>query len=533
MIMKFLKKNTVEWKIFIPALIIILLCALPLVLFEDQALSLMYSLYDFVAAEFGWFFILGVNIFVALGFYMMFSKYGKIVLGAPDEKPRMGMFTYCCTIICTTLGATIIRTGSGQWIKWILAPPLGLDPNSMESIRYANAYGITFWGFQYMAICALVIPGVAYMLFVRKRKKMRLSEIFRVLFGDKFADGIGGRIVDILFVVCMTAGNAVVLGLGSPIATTSIARIFNIEASFQLTLIITIVWVGLFTASVFRGLDKGIALLSRMNIYLATGILIFILLAGPTAFIMSYFTDTIGVYFSNFIEMMFWTDSVGTVVNGEADTGTQWAIFWWAYDSAAALIYGLFAAQISRGRTIREVLAVYFFTPLVTCFAAHGILGGTGLYQDLTGAVDLVSVFQEQGEVYVIPELMLSLPLGNILLVFVAILIVIFLTTTLDSVCYSMACYTERLDMSHETPGRFTRVTWALTIAAIALILLNIGGLPPLEMAVVLTGGFMVIAEFMIFLASIKMFNQDKAWINNVRPVNEIVPKPLEYTGEE
>lgn len=510
-------KITVDWHIFIPALAILGLLIIPLVLYEEQSLNLMYSLYDKMEVNFGWFFILSINIFVILGFYLMFSKYGKIVLGDPNEKPKMGMFTYASTIICTTLGATIIRTGSGQWAKWVTTPPLGLDPNSVEAIRNANAYGITFWGFQYMAICSLVIPGIAYMLFVRKRSRMRLSEIYREILGDKFADGILGKITDIFFIICMTAGNAVVLGLGSPIATTSIARILNIEPSFQLTLIITIIWVFLFTASVFRGLEKGIALLSRINVKLAIGVGIFILLAGPTSFIMAYFTDTIGVFFSNSIQMMFYTDAVGTAVNGQPDPAVKWAIFWWAYDAAASMIYGLFAAGISRGRTIREVLMVYYFTPLVTSFAAHAILGGTSVHQWLTGKSPLMDVFQNLGEVHIIPEMISALPLGNILLVFVALLIVIFLTTTLDSVCYSMACYTEKLDMSKTQPGRFTRIVWAMMIALVALLLMNIGGLPPLEMAVVMTGLIMIIAEFMVFVASIKMFNKDKAWLTNVR----------------
>jgi choline-glycine betaine transporter len=508
---------TVEWKLLIPAVVIIAVLIAPLVLFEEQSLNFMYDLYGKMELNLGWFFILSVNIFVVLGFYLMFSKYGNIVLGDPKEKPKMNMFTYISTIICTTLGATIIRTGSGQWAKWVATPALGLDPNSVEAIRQANAYGITFWGFQYMAICSLVIPGAAYMLFVRKRSKLRLSELYREILGDKFSDGILGRIVDIFFIICMTAGNAVVLGLGSPIATTSIAKILNIEPSFQLTFIITVLWVFLFTASVFRGLEKGIAFLSKINIKLAIGIGIFILLAGPTAFIMTYFTDTIGVYISRSVEMMFYTDPVG-MATGATAASVKWSIFWWAYDAAASLIYGLFAAQISRGRTIREVLLVYYFTPLLTCFAAHGILGGASMHQFLTGSSDVMNTYLTKGGVHVIPEMITNLPLGNILLVFVAILIVIFLTTTLDSVCYSMACYTEQLDMSKDQPGRFTRIVWAMVISITALLLMNIGGLPPLEMAVVMTGLIMIVAEFMIFVASMKMFNKDKAWIYNVRP---------------
>lgn len=515
------KKITIEWSIFLPSIIILVILATPLVLWEKQSMELLNHLYSIVELKFGWFFILSVNIFVALGIYMMFSKYGKIVLGDPNEKPMMPMFTYTATIICTTLGATIIRTGSGQWAKWITTPPLNIDPGSIEAIRNANVFGITFWGFQYMAICALIIPATAYMLFVRKKTKMRLSELYRGILGDKFADGILGRIADIIFIICMIAGNAVVLGLGSPIATTTIAKIFNIEPSFGLTMTITLMWVLLFTISVSRGLEKGIALLSLINIKLGIILGIVILLIGPTAFIMAYFTESIGLFMANSIEMMFFTDAVGTVVNGEMGDPAKWSVFWWAYSAAGALIYGLFAASISRGRTIRQVLLVYYLTPLSTCFIAHGILGGTAIHQWLTGTVPLMETFKTLGEVHIIPEMITALPFGNIILVFVAILIILFLVTTLHSVCYSLACYTEKKDMSSQEPGKFSRVAWAVTIAFVALTLMNIGGLPPLEIAVVLTGIFMIIAEFLIFLAGIKMFNQDKAWINNIRKPNE------------
>ena len=511
------KKMTVDWSIFIPALVILAILIIPLALWEEQSMTVLTNLYSKVETNFGWYFILAPCIFVALGVYLMFSKYGNIVLGSPDDKPSMPIFTYVATIISTTLGATIIRTGSGQWAKWITTPPINIEPFSIEAIRNANVYGITFWGFQYMAICAIVIPTTAYMLYVRNRPRMRLSEIYRGILGDKFADGIWGRITDIIFVICLTAGNAVVLGLGSPIATTTIAKLFNIEPTFGLTMIITLLWVFMFTASVYRGLEKGIAMLSRLNIRLAIVVGVLILFLGPTAFIMAYFTESIGLFLTNFIEMMFFTDAIGTIVNGEVGGAAKWAIFWWAYDSSASLIYGMFAAVISRGRTIKEVLLVYYLTPLITCFLVHGILGGTAIYQWLTNSVPLMETYETLGEIHIIPQMLTALPFGNIILGLVIVLIILFLVTTLQSVCYSMASYTETSDMSTSQPSRFSRITWALTIATVALVLMNIGGLPPLEIAVVMTGAFMIIAEFGIFYAGIKMFNEDKAWIHNVR----------------
>lgn len=511
------KKITVEWKLLIPSLIVLVILLSPLVLFEEKSMAFMDNLYDVMANNLGWFFIISINIFVVFGFYLIFSKYGKIVLGDPKEKPKMGLFTYASIIIGTALSATIIRTGSGQWAKWVQAPPFGIEPNSAEAIQQANAYGISFWGFQYMAVCAVVVPALAYMLHVRNRKRLRVSEMFRVIFGDKYADGMLGRITDIFFIISLTAGNAVVLGLGAPIATTSIAKLFNIEPSFMLTLIVTIIWVFLFTASVYRGLEKGIALLSRVNMRLAIIIGIFIFVVGPTAFIMTYFTETIGVFVSQQINMMFYTDSIGSVVNGTIDEAADWSVFWWAYAASASLIYSIFIASISKGRTIREVMTVFFLTPLITSFAAHTVLGGTAIHQWLTGEADHMETYNASGTVSIIPEMITTLPWGNILLIFVILSIIIFLTTTLDSVCYSMATYTEKMDMSKDHPGRFSRIVWALVIATVALLLMNIGGLPPLEIAVVVTGIVMIVIEFLMLFVGFKMFNEDKAWVNNIR----------------
>lgn len=511
------KKITVDWKLLIPSLVVLALLLTPLVLFEEKSMAFLDDVYVVMANNLSWFFILSINIFVVFGFYMIFSKYGNIVLGDPKDKPKMNLFTYASIIIGTALSATIIRTGSGQWAKWVSAPPFGIEPGSAEAITQANAYGISFWGFQYMAVCAVVVPALAYMLHVRKRKRLRISEMFRVIFGDKYADGILGRITDVFFIISLTAGNAVVLGLGAPIATTSIAKLFNIEPNFTLTLVVTVFWVFLFTASVYRGLEKGIALLSVVNMRLAIGIGVFIFIVGPTAFIMTYFTETIGIFISQQIDMMFYTDSIGSAINGAIDEAADWSFFWWAYAASASLIYSIFIASISKGRTIKEVMAVFFLTPLITSFASHAVLGGTAIHQWLTGAADHMATYEASGTVAIIPEMITTLPWGNILLVFVILSIIIFLTTTLDSVCYSMASYTEKLDMSKDEPSRFSRILWALVVATVALLLMNIGGLPPLEIAVVATGSVMLIIEFLMVYAGFKMFNEDKAWIHNVR----------------
>ena len=170
---------TVDWGVFTPVLVILAI----LIIREELSMTVLTNLYSKVEMNFGWYFILAPCIFVALGVYLIFSKYGNVALGSPDDKPSMPMFIYV---------ATIISTGSGQWAKWITTTPINIEPFSIEAIRNANVYGITFWGFQYMAICAIVISTTAYMLYVRNRPRIRLSEIYRGILGDKFTDGIWG-----------------------------------------------------------------------------------------------------------------------------------------------------------------------------------------------------------------------------------------------------------------------------------------------------------------------------------------------------
>src|SRR5699024_1135911 len=150
------------------------------------------------------------------------------------------------------------------------------------------------------------------------------------IYGDKFTDGIGGVILDIIFMISILSGAAVTLGLGTPIVTYNIAELLNIEQSFHLTLIVTIVWVLMFTISAYRVLDKGIKILSTFNMYLAGAFAIFVLLIGPGVFILNYFTQSLGFLFSHYVETFLYTNSIAT--DGETHIEGH-KVFWFAYNA--------------------------------------------------------------------------------------------------------------------------------------------------------------------------------------------------------
>ena len=77
----------------------------------------------------------------------------------------------------------------------------------------------------------------------------------------------------------------------------------------------------------------------------------FILVVGPTAFLLKTSLNSLGVMADNFVRMSFWTDPFT-----ESGFVESWTIFYWAWWIAFAPYIGLFVTRISRGRTIRQVI---------------------------------------------------------------------------------------------------------------------------------------------------------------------------------
>lgn len=511
------KKNgwkSLDLKIFLPAVIIIILISIPLALYESESMELLNGIFDQIVTQFGWGYIWYASLMLAVGLYLAFSKYGKVVLGHPDEKPDFSFFSYTAILISMGLGSTIMRTGMVQWTQVANDPPFGLEPGSADALLWANSYSMYLWSFQIFSIFVMAAPAIAYVIHVRKRPMMRISEATRVIFGDRFTDGLGGIILDILFLVSILAGAAVTLGLGTPIITSNLAALLNTEVTFTMTFIVTLVWVALFSTSAYLGIRKGIQRLSRLNMYLAGIIGVFILIVGPGVFIMDYFTDSVGHLLNNYTVFSFFTDSVAVE---QASHMKGHLTFWMAYQATWAMLHSVFAARISKGRTIQEMILTYMFAPTALSWIATGILGGIGVHRQINGQLNVLGLAQDGEPVEIIPDILQTLPLAEIIMVLFIIIAMIFLTTTLDSTTFTIAAYTSKNDMSKHDPSKFVRIFIALVITALSLTMMQIGGLPPLEVVSGIMGIPIVFLQFLTIYAAKKMIDEDKAWKYNVR----------------
>ncbi|MCA1012335.1 BCCT family transporter [Halobacillus halophilus] len=508
------RKKLIDYKIFIPSLLIILGISIPFAMYEKESLEVLNSIFDYIVEVFSWGYLWYGIILVIAGLYLSFSKYGQVVLGKPNEKPRFTLFEYASILIAMGVGSTIMRTGMLQWTSVANDPPAGVEAGSPEALLWGNAYSMFLWGFQVFAIFVLIAPAMGYILHVRKRPLMRISEACRVLFGDKFTDGLGGKVLDVLFLISILAGAAVTLGLGAPIITQNLSHLFGIEVNFGLTITVTIIWVFLFSLSAYLGIEKGIKRLSTFNMYLAAIFALFILIGGPGVFILNYFSDSVSFLLANYLNISLNTQSVHQGATSHIQSNT---VFWYAYSATWAMLHSVFAAKISKGRTIKEMILTYLLAPTLISWIATGVLGGLGVHRYLMGDMSILQMVENNARMAAIPEILSTLPFGEISIVIFMIVALVFLTTTLDSTTYTVAAYTSTRDMSKYEPPKTLRIIIAAVITGLALVLMRIGGLPPLEVISGLMGLPIIFLQFILIYAAKRMIDEDKAWKHNVR----------------
>lgn len=521
------KRRLIDYRIFAPALLIVIIICIPLVIYEQQSLEVLNNIFNSIVNNFRWGYLWYAIILVIAGLYFSFSKYGNVVLGDPMEKPRFTLFEYASILIAMGLGSTIMRTGMVEWANVALDPPFGVEAASTEAILWGNTYAMFLWSFQTFAVFVMAAPAMAYILHVRRKPLFRISEACRVLFGDKFTDGFGGKVLDVIFLISILAGAAVTLGLGAPIITNNLSELLNIEVTFTLTLIVTVIWVLLFSLSAYLGIERGIKRLSTFNMYLAGVFALFVMILGPGIFILNFFTETVGSLLSSYIDLSFHTNTLDMQGTTRVESNT---VFWFAYNLTWAMLHSVFAAKISRGRTIREMILTYLLAPTLISWVATGILGGLGIQRFLTGDVDVLDVVNNQGEMAAIPAILTSLPFESIALVLFIVIATIFLTTTLDSTTYTIASYAGTQNMSKSEPPRTLRIIVAAVITGLALVLMRVGGLPPLEVVSGLMGIPIIVLQLLTIYAAKKMIDEDKAFIHNVRPKDEPKEKKNRYS---
>jgi BCCT family betaine/carnitine transporter len=397
-------------------------------------------------------------------------------------------------LFCAGIGAGLMYWCVIEWSYYFDAPPFGVEPHSAAAAEWASTYGMFHWGITAWAFYCLPAIAIAVPYYNRKMDILRFSVSCNwFLRGNQY--GPVARLIDFCFMIAMIAGAATGLGLSTPMIAACLAWLLNIEASFQLQVIVMAICVGLFVLSVWLGLQKGIKRLSDINLLLALAMLLFILFAGPTLFLVKTSLNGVGLMAQNFIRMNFWTDPIGN--SGFVET---WTVFYWAWWVAFAPYVGLFITRISRGRTIRQVIKGMLVFGSLGCWVFYMIIGNYSLYLQLNEVVDVLGVLKAADGSAAIVATLEAMPMASMVITVFTVMSIVFAATTYDSASYTLASSATLHLYAGEDPARWHRVFWAFALAVMPITLLFVGGLDTIKVMLLITSTpILVVGVFMSY----------------------------------
>jgi glycine betaine transporter len=296
------------------------------------------------------------------------------------------------------------------------------------------------------------------------------------ILGSK-TEGLWGKLVDFLAAFATIAGIATSIGMGLMSISFGIKHVFGADLGTSGMVVVMIVLILGYTLSAVSGLNKGIKILSNVNMGLAFCVLIFFLFAGPTIFLLNLMVDSVGQYFSNFVFMSFWTDPMAQASEGK--WMGWWTIFYWCWWIALGPFVGGFVARISRGRTIREFIFGVILVHLVITIVWFNVVGGTALHAEISGTLEMYKAIAADSGSGIF-TLLTQYPLGGLISFIVFFNLIIFLITSADSASFFVGMIVSGGELEPSTP---IKLIFGFLIGSITVVLLITGGLKALQTA--------------------------------------------------
>ena len=474
-------KPRVDWVLFTASAGLIGAVCIPMGLAPERSEEVVVAIYNWIAGEIGLLYQWMVLVSTVVLAVIALRQTGGRRLGGDDAAKEFSDLSWMSMLFCAGIGAGIMYWATIEWAFYLDQPPFGAEPGSPEAEEWAATYGIFHWGLSAWCLYCLPTVAIAYPYYQRKIPYLRLSTALTGLFGDDIANRPLGRIVDFIFIIALVGGTGTSLGLATPMLAACVAELFGIDAENApwLEYAVVLAAVALFAYSVFRGLTKGIKVLSDINMTVAGAFALFVLFTGPTLFALKHGTNSLGLMVQDFIRLNTWTDPVL-----KTNFVEDWSIFYWAWWLAYGPYMGIFVTRISRGRTLRELIFGMVGFGTVGCALFYITIGNTAMWMDLEGLVparELVAAGQAE---QAIASVMAAIPWQPLPLIAFILVTFIFVTTTYDSASYAISASATRQLQAGQNPARWHRVFWAFALAVLPLALMFLGGLDAIKSSV-------------------------------------------------
>jgi glycine betaine transporter len=413
-----------------------------------------FTNYSLTGISWAWLFI--CTTFLILSAYMAFGPYGHIRLGKDDEEPEFSTASWIAMLFAGGMGSGLLLWGPAEPMYHYISPP-GMEGGTPAAARQALVITNLHWGLHAWAIYAVCALVIAYFTFRRNEPSM-ISTPIKALFGGAAGESIG-KVADILAVLSVVFGLAGSLAMGTLAVRSGAFYAWGTDETVTTSFIILAILFVCYMLSATTGVDKGIKILSNVNMVIAILIMLMVLFAGPTRFLLETFIDSIGSYFSSLFTMSFKLFPFEDLGGWSAGWTLTYLIWWIAWGP----FIGIFVARISRGRTIREFCVGVILVPTVFSMLWFAIFGGAGFYIEMFGGGGLKELIFEDATKALFAFLG-YFPGGGILNMLAVMLMFIFLVTSADSGTFVLSMMTTDGNLN---PPVMQKMVWGTLIAAL------------------------------------------------------------------
>lgn len=496
-------KTTLSKGVVIPSLIFIIGICLLSAIYPKLTESLLNTVKNFIFINLNYVYIWSVTIFVIFLIYLIFSKYGNIRLGRNDSKPDYSFFSWISMLFAAGMGIGLMYFSVAEPMQHY-SNEVFAGNSVVQRAKDAQLYTFFHWGIHAWAIYCIVGLSLAYFTY-RYRLPLSLRSCFYPLLKDKIK-GKWGNAIDV-FALCSTFfGITTTLGFGVVQINSGLETLGVLPtSSFLYQVLIVVVLVLLSIISAVSGVDKGVRILSNINIISVAMLLLFVLILGPTIYLIGSFTDGIGNYISNFFNLTFNTH----VYEPEMQPWFyDWTILYWAWWISWSPYVGLFIAKISKGRTIREFIVAVLIIPTLFNFIWMSVFGNSAIWFDVNVANGALSQLASNPDALMF-RFLEYLPLTNIASFFTIAIIIIFFVTSADSGMFVMNSIATK---NAKNSPKWQTVGWGILLSALALLLLNAGGLAALQSMTLITALPFSIIMLLFIVSLVKALSIDKSY---------------------
>ncbi|WP_226338019.1 choline BCCT transporter BetT [Arthrobacter sp. UM1] len=462
-----------------------------------------------VSKNLGWFYTLVVTGVLAFVVAVGLSRIGNVRLGPDHSRPQFGLFSWTAMLFAAGIGIDLMFFSVAEPVTQYMTPPHG-QGQTVESARQALAYTLFHYGITGWGLYALMGMALAYFSY-RHNLPLSIRSALHPIFGKRI-DGAVGNGVDIAAMLGAIFGLATSLGIGVAQLDVGISRMIGIPSGMPIQIGLVVISVVMAIVSALSGVEKGVRRLSQLNIILAIGMMLYVLVAGRTSYLLDGIVQNAGDILSRFPGM-----TMDSMAYDRPDDWLQsWTIFFWAWWIAWAPFVGLFLARISRGRTIRQFVIGTLTVPFAFILLWISIFGNSALdvvrHGDKAFADQVVNT-PEQG-FYSLLEQYPGAPLLVAVATFTGLL---FYVTSADSGALVMANFTSKLSDPEEDGPKWVRLFWAVATGLLTVAMLMVGGITTLQNATVIMGvPFAVILVF-IMMGLLKALRIEAQWADSAR----------------